>query len=202
MKRQPTVQAFESVGFSDAPQRELYGGAPASEGNGDGAPAERVRAFSPPEGSVPAAKPAAAYAHRVGEPPGGQALPWLTRMMKPELKLEGVAPSDAVADALRNPREADSLESLENGRKQYEIFCTPCHGGTGDGIGPVALKFGGVPALIGADGRVRGRSDGSVYTTIRYGRGRMPPYSRIAIEDRWDIVNYVRYLDRKTGGQP
>jgi hypothetical protein len=29
----------------------------------------------------------------------------------------------------------------------------------------------------------------------------MPDYKRIPSKDRWDIVNYVRYLDRK-GGQP
>jgi hypothetical protein len=29
----------------------------------------------------------------------------------------------------------------------------------------------------------------------------MPGYGRIPAQDRWDIVNYVRYLDQK-GGQP
>jgi hypothetical protein len=29
----------------------------------------------------------------------------------------------------------------------------------------------------------------------------MPGYDRIPPRDRWDIVNYVRYLDRK-GGRP
>jgi hypothetical protein len=27
----------------------------------------------------------------------------------------------------------------------------------------------------------------------------MPSYQRIASQDRWDIVNYVRYLDSKKG---
>ena len=35
--------------------------------------------------------------------------------------------------------------------------------------------------------------------TIRYGRRRMPSYQRIPESDRWDIVNYVRYLGGKTG---
>jgi hypothetical protein len=29
----------------------------------------------------------------------------------------------------------------------------------------------------------------------------MPAYGRIPADDRWDVVNYVRYLDQK-GGQP
>ena len=45
----------------------------------------------------------------------------------------------------------------------------------------------------------RVRSDGHIYTTIRYGRRRMPGYARIAREDRWDIVNYVRYLNGQGG---
>ena len=43
------------------------------------------------------------------------------------------------------------------------------------------------------------RSDGHVYTTIRYGRRRMPGYTRISSNDRWDIVNYVRYLTKQRG---
>ena len=39
------------------------------------------------------------------------------------------------------------------------------------------------------------RSDGHIYTTIRYGRRRMPGYNRIQSDDRWDIVNYLRYLE-------
>jgi hypothetical protein len=50
-------------------------------------------------------------------------------------------------------------------------------------------------------GVVKARTDGHIYTTIRYGRRRMPTYGRIPSRDRWDIVNYVRYLDQK-GGRP
>ena len=41
----------------------------------------------------------------------------------------------------------------------------------------------------------RVRSDGHIYTTIRMGRRRMPTYHRIPSDDRWDIVNWVRYLN-------
>lgn len=104
---------------------------------------------------------------------------------------------DAEADILVNPTPSD-FRSLENGRNQYETFCAPCHGVTGLANGPVAQVFPGVLPLVGI---VRVRSDGHIYTTIRQGRRRMPSYARIAAEDRWDIVNYVRYLDEK-GGRP
>lgn len=104
---------------------------------------------------------------------------------------------DAESDALVNPVEAD-LRSLENGRTQYDRFCGVCHGATGLADGPVAQVFPGVLPLVGIAGA---RSDGHIYTTIRYGRRRMPGYGRIPPEDRWDIVNYVRYLDKK-GGRP
>jgi len=43
------------------------------------------------------------------------------------------------------------------------------------------------------------RSDGHIYTTIRYGRRRMPSYQRIPSLDRWDIVNFIRYLNEQKG---
>ena len=53
-------------------------------------------------------------------------------------------------------------------------------------------------------GLVTARSDGYVYNVIRIGGGgfpglRMPGYARIPEQDRWDIVNYVRFLDSKGG---
>ncbi len=104
---------------------------------------------------------------------------------------------DAESDVLVNPVEAD-LRSLENGREQYNNYCAACHGMTGMADGPVAKVFLGVLPVVGIG---KARSDGHIYTTIRYGRRRMPSYGRIASEDRWDIVNYVRYLDQK-GGRP
>jgi mono/diheme cytochrome c family protein len=107
---------------------------------------------------------------------------------------------EAAQNQLQNPRPM-SLESLENGRAQYEIFCTPCHGSTGLGDGPVSMTsefrgpFPGVLAVAGPASIARVRSDGHLYSTIRYGRRRMPSYQRIPDRDRWDIVNYVRYLN-------
>ena len=109
--------------------------------------------------------------------------------------------------ALVNPRDPADYRSLENGREQYEVFCATCHGSTGLGDGPVSLTgeitgpFAGVFPLVGL---VTARSDGYLYNVIRIGSGgfpgfRMPAYRRIPEQDRWDIVNYMRFLDSKGG---
>lgn len=140
----------------------------------------QVVGFSPPEGVVPVAG---------GTPPIGR------------MDL-------AALDALENPRDPNDYRSMENGREQYTSFCAACHGASGMGDGPVSLAgkkqgpFAGVYPLVGL---VSGRSDGYIYNVIRIGAGgfpglRMPGYARIPEQDRWDIVNYVRFLDSK-GGQ-
>ena len=60
-------------------------------------------------------------------------------------------------------------------------------------------RLSGVLAVAGPASIARVRSDGHLYTTIRYGRRRMPGYQRITSADRWDIVNYIRYLNGQKG---
>jgi mono/diheme cytochrome c family protein len=139
----------------------------------------KVDPFLPPDGTVP-----------VGAP--------------------GPAPMDplneAAQSAIPNPRPP-TLASLENGRVKFETFCAPCHGASGAGDGPVSMTspnplkgpFPGVLAVTGPASLARIRTDGHVYSTIRYGRRRMPAYRRIPDADRWDIVNYIRYLDGQRG---
>jgi len=111
---------------------------------------------------------------------------------------------DAIANALVNPQPM-SLESLENGRTQFDIYCSTCHGdkGLGDGpvsmLGPIQGPFAAVLPIAGPGSIARARSDGHLYTTIRYGRRRMPSYQRMPSDDRWDVVNYVRYLNGQRG---
>ena len=101
----------------------------------------------------------------------------------------------AETEALQNPVPV-SLASLDNGKKQFEIFCGPCHGAKGMADGPVAKAFLGVLPLVVS----QGRTDGHLYATIGYGRRRMPAYGRITLQDRWDIVNYVRYMNGQLPG--
>ncbi len=116
-----------------------------------------------------------------------------------------VTPADlttAEAEALPNPNPV-TLPGLENGKKRFETFCSPCHGlgGLGDGLvaGPPFGKgpFVGVLPIAGPVGSqiTKNFSDGHIYMVISQGVRRMPSYKRIPLSDRWDIVNYVRYLN-------
>jgi mono/diheme cytochrome c family protein len=113
----------------------------------------------------------------------------------------------AETEALQNPVPA-SLVSLQNGKKQFETFCGPCHGLGGLGDGPVAgPPFGkgpllGVLPVAGPVGSqiTKNFSDGHIYTVISQGIRRMPAYRRIPPDHRWDIVNYVRYMNGQLPG--
>ena len=99
--------------------------------------------------------------------------------------------------ALPNPH-APTKESLENGRKYFQINCEVCHGRAGKGDG-TAVKYG-MPAPSLLTDITRNRTDGYIYGMIRNGRGLMPTYDRIEDMDRWDVVNYVRALQGKIPG--
>ena len=111
---------------------------------------------------------------------------------------------EAAANAIVNPRQL-TLESLENGRLHFERYCATCHGKTGVGDGPVSMTgplqgpLAGVLPIGGPASIAKVRSDGHIFATIRYGRRRMPSYQRISSADRWDIVNYIRYLNGQKG---
>jgi mono/diheme cytochrome c family protein len=95
-----------------------------------------------------------------------------------------------------NPTPASDV-SLANGRKYFQINCSPCHGEKGMGDGP-ATQFG-MPGINLMTDVTKGRTDGYIFGMIRNGRGLMPPYNRIEEMDRWDVVNYLRGLQGSLG---
>ena len=83
---------------------------------------------------------------------------------------------------------------LERGREQFNIFCAPCHSRAGDGDGMVARR-GFPPPPSYHIARLREAPDSHFYDVISEGYGAMYPYAdRIAPEDRWAIVAYIRAL--------
>ena len=106
--------------------------------------------------------------------------------------------SIAAVDSMKgivNPVAKDE-RSLNNGRMQFQINCAPCHGPLGMGDGPVT-KFGMPPLPIGAGSNAATKlSDGYIFGMIRNGRGLMPSYNRIEEHDRWDLINYLRAIQK------
>ncbi len=82
---------------------------------------------------------------------------------------------------------------LKQGQHQYNVFCSPCHGGLGDGNGPVS-DYGYIAASLHTD-NARQMPDGEIYSAIYHGVRTMNSYRhQIRAEDRWAIVAYVRAL--------
>jgi mono/diheme cytochrome c family protein len=140
--------------------------------------------------------------------PAVQAFEHAVPLMPPEgtIPIGGIAPRidnahpmpaflPEVAD-MKNPILA-SAQSVQRGKRLYGIHCAICHGN--DGMAnlaqvPVALRMaeGGMPPFPLVT--VPTRTDGFLFTKIRYGKPGMPSYSHIRPADRWNIVNYLRTL--------
>lgn len=102
---------------------------------------------------------------------------------------------DVAAVVIENPLEASDAV-LAEGKVLYTRFCYPCHGSQGQGDGPVAEIYKGVPAYNA--GRYKTLSEGHVFHTITHGKGRMYAHgSQISIENRWKIVKYVQTLQNQ-----
>jgi mono/diheme cytochrome c family protein len=109
--------------------------------------------------------------------------------------------------ALSNPLEPTTA-NIQQGRQAWTNYCLPCHGESGAGDGPVINNSGDYPrrlpfiptANLLAD-RTRGYTDGYIYGIITNGRGFMPSYRRIPRETRWQLVTYVRHLQRTASRQ-
>jgi mono/diheme cytochrome c family protein len=83
---------------------------------------------------------------------------------------------------------------LHRGQDRYKIFCTPCHGLQGDGLGMIAARGMKHPPSYHID-RLRQVPNGYFYDVITNGFGAMYSYSeRIPPSDRWAIIAYVRAL--------
>lgn len=103
---------------------------------------------------------------------------------------------DSTGQFVSNPLPL-SDEGLNRGRERYQIFCLPCHGETGDGQS-VIRERSGIPSANLLDERIRQLPDGQIYSVITDGLGLMADYSsQISPEDRWQIIHYLRSLQRE-----
>jgi len=99
-----------------------------------------------------------------------------------------------------------TLDTLKRGRERFNIYCWVCHGLSGYGDGPVAVraenlqlqgKATWVPPTTYHDAERRARPVGHIFNTITNGIRTMPAYGdQIPPADRWAIVAYVKALMR------
>ena len=85
---------------------------------------------------------------------------------------------------------------MERGKQRFQIYCTPCHGESGNGAGPVSKHWVGFPPTANLLGELpKANPEGQIFDTISNGKGLMGPYNGvITVADRWAIVAYVRAL--------
>lgn len=92
------------------------------------------------------------------------------------------------------------VKFIERGRDRYAIYCTPCHGTLGDGNG-ITKRYGMGATPTYHDPRLRAMAEGEIYNTITNGKNTMLPYAdKLAPEDRWAVIAYVRALQRAQQG--
>jgi mono/diheme cytochrome c family protein len=89
---------------------------------------------------------------------------------------------------------AVTKEVVTRGKERYEIFCSACHGLTGNGDGMI-VRRGFRRAASFNDDRLRQAPVGHFFDAITNGWGSMPSYAaQIPTEDRWAITAYIRAL--------
>ncbi len=104
-----------------------------------------------------------------------------------------------VLAAICTSAEAD--DQLEMGKQLYEIYCTSCHGLTGDGWGINAEHMQTEPADHTENGEMDKRSDDELFKAIKYGGKSL---SKSVLMPKWEgnmtdeqinlLVAYIRSL--------
>lgn len=83
---------------------------------------------------------------------------------------------------------------LARGRERFDIFCSPCHGRTGDGQGMIVQRGFKSPSTFHVD-RLRNERAGYFFDVMTNGFGQMSSYApQITPEDRWAVVAWVKTL--------
>ena len=120
--------------------------------------------------------------------PGTVARGWLRE--DPHL-YRGIGPDGGFATTLPMPL---SRELVERGHQRYDIFCSPCHGRLGDGLGMIVQRGFKQPASF-HEARLREMPYGYYFDVMTNGFGEMSSYrAQVPVEDRWAIAAYVRAL--------
>jgi len=92
-----------------------------------------------------------------------------------------------------------TAEVLERGQQRFNIYCSPCHGETGDGNGMIVQRGLKHPPSYHND-RLRKAPIGYFVDVMTNGFGVMLDYSQqVPPADRWAIAAYIRALQLSQG---
>jgi mono/diheme cytochrome c family protein len=89
---------------------------------------------------------------------------------------------------------AVNKEVIVRGQQRFDIYCAPCHGRIGNGLGMIVRRGFKQPPSYHID-RLRNAPVGHFYDVISNGYGAMLNYAaQVQPRDRWAIVAYIRAL--------
>lgn len=108
-------------------------------------------------------------------------------------------PRDAGDAVSPPPSLVTSAEAVARGRKLYEANCAVCHGAGGRGGGPRARILDTKPQDLTEPSWHHEHTAHDLYRTIREGTPGtdMPSWKALEEHQIWDLVAYVRSLERK-----
>lgn len=108
---------------------------------------------------------------------------------------EGVVAQGSVDRATATKEPPPITASLmQSGRQNFDVFCSPCHGLSGDGDGMIVQRGFPAPPSYHID-RLRTAPAQHFFDVITDGHGVMYSYAaRVSPHDRWAIVAYIRAL--------
>ena len=85
---------------------------------------------------------------------------------------------------------------LQRGQQRFDIYCTPCHGASGDGEGMIVQRSFPKPPVLFSDELMKAKAQ-HFFDVITNGHGVMYGYAdRVKPADRWAIIAYIRALQR------
>jgi mono/diheme cytochrome c family protein len=110
---------------------------------------------------------------------------------------EWKAPADA--KNVKNPRadKKNDKKEMAEAKKVADTNCVTCHGASGKGDGAAAAALPPPKPADWTSAKVASETDGEIFWKITNGRGAMPPWKHLPEKDRWDLVNYIRTLQKK-----
>ncbi len=93
-----------------------------------------------------------------------------------------------------------TADTMARGQERFNVFCSPCHGRTGEGNGMIVQRGFRQPPSFHED-RLINAPVGYYFDVMTNGFGAMQDYSaQVPVADRWAIAAYIRALQASRRG--